>query len=614
MIDARRIKSVLRDRLWVAICRPEARFAMLIVVVGTLLLAVGLARVCRRLDEKRLQRDAHLLAALIKERFDSHRDGLVSLGKTMEARADLQWIGFSNQVEMLYPALNYPAFTEFSYAPRVFDQHRSAFESRSIEAAGRLIPLRFPDSRSNEWISFPILFHQFTHPHWAPVDEAFTLWGLDLNQDDRERDWMRWAWGAGRPATTAAGPSVWGPGGSGRIRLYLPVFDPDQQDWTSRSNATFMGSPRSIQDPGFRREAVRAEVNLVRLRGLLCATIDVPRLVARAFPSNALPLALAIDDGAAGTNIHRMFGGIPAGSYLQTEFVEHYFGRDWRFQFATTPLWESSSLRYWPLVALVALLVGGLLSVAAAAIVGMGVEGRARDREARQNSEAQQRELERARDDLRTAVEARQQLNRNLHDSVLQRLYAVILQTREVRDTVAHGWVPAVSRVERQISELDSVMNDIRGFLSGGGSNGISGADLGLALRGVSATFSRQGGVAVEVEASAEALDAVPPECGEHFLQIVREGVSNAWRHGKARRVTVALRIEEGRVVLRLEDDGRGFDPESTSHRGQGLRNLRERAALCGGAMEVESRAGGPTRLTFRLPNSGTSAPAQSIS
>ncbi len=611
MIDARRIKSVLRDRLWVAICRPEARFVMLIVVVGTLLLAVGLARVCRRLDERRLQRDARLLAALIKERFDSHRDGLVSLGKSLESKADLHWIGFSNQVEMLYPALNYPAFTEFSYAPRVFDQHRSAFESRAMAMAGRPIPIRFPDGRSNEWISFPIFFHQFTHPHWALVDDIFTLWGLDLNQDDREREWMRWAWGAGRPATTAAGPSVWGPGDSGRIRLYLPVFDPDQQDWTSRSNATFMGSPRLIQDPGFRREAVRAEVNLVRLRGLLCATIDVPRLVARAFPSNALPLALAIDDAPAGTNIHRMFGAVPAGSYLQTEFVEHYFGRDWRFQFATTRLWEASSLRYWPLVELG---VGGLLSVAAAAIVGMGVEGRARDREARQNSEAQQHELERARDDLRTAVEARQQLNRNLHDSVLQRLYAVILQTREVRDTVAHGWVPAVGRVDRQISELDSVMNDIRGFLSGGGVHGISGADLGLALRGVSATFSRQGGVVVEVVASTEALNAVPPECGEHFLQIVREGVSNAWRHGKARRVSVVLGIEEERVILRLEDNGRGFNPESTSHRGQGLRNLRERAALCGGVMEVESRAGGPTRLTFRLPKSGTSAPPPSIS
>ena len=611
MIDARRIKSVLRDRLWVAFCRPEARLAMLVVLVGTLILVVGSSRLCRRLDEKRLERDARLLAALIKERFDSHRDGLVSLGKILESRLDLHWIGFSNQVEMLYPELNYPAFTEFSYAPRVFDQHRSAFESRSVKVAGRLIPIRFPDGRSNEWISFPILFHQFTHPHWVPVGEVFTLWGLDLNQDDRERDWIRWAWGVGRPSTTAAGPSVWGPGTPGRIRLYVPVFDPDQQDWISRSNAMVAGYSGLIQEPGRRRDAVIADVNLRRLRGVLCATVDIPRLVARAFPSNALPLAFTIGDAPGGSGTHRLFGSLPGKVYLQTEFTEHYFGRDWRFQFATTPLWEASSLRYWPLVTLG---VGGLLSLAAAAIVGIGLEGRTRDREARQNSEVQQRDLERARDDLRAAVQARQQLNRNLHDSVLQRLYAVILQSREVRDTVAHGWIPAVSRMDRQISELDSVMNDIRGFLSGGGVNGISGTDLELALRGVSATFSRHGGVAVEVEASTEALAAVPPECGEHFLQMVREGVSNAWRHGKARRVGVSLGLEEGRLVLKLEDNGRGFDPESTSHRGRGLRNLRERAALCGGVMEVESRVGGPTRLTFRLSRPTAAASMQSPS
>jgi signal transduction histidine kinase len=104
------------------------------------------------------------------------------------------------------------------------------------------------------------------------------------------------------------------------------------------------------------------------------------------------------------------------------------------------------------------------------------------------------------------------------------------------------------------------------------------------------------------VEAAAEALAGLPPGAGEHLLQMVREGLSNAWRHGLTRQVRVRLAATIEALVLEVEDDGTGFDPVAPLRGGQGLRNLAERAALCGGTLALDSQFGGPTTLRVALP------------
>jgi signal transduction histidine kinase len=89
---------------------------------------------------------------------------------------------------------------------------------------------------------------------------------------------------------------------------------------------------------------------------------------------------------------------------------------------------------------------------------------------------------------------------------------------------------------------------------------------------------------------------------------MVREGLSNAWRHGLARQVRVRLAATTGALTLEVEDDGIGFDPAAPRRGGQGLRNLAERAALCGGTLALDSRIGGPTTLRVALP---TGLPAE---
>ena len=86
-----------------------------------------------------------------------------------------------------------------------------------------------------------------------------------------------------------------------------------------------------------------------------------------------------------------------------------------------------------------------------------------------------------------------------------------------------------------------------------------------------------------------EAASALASPCADEVVQIVREALSNVGRHAAATTCRVRLqRDREGRVILEIDDDGKGFDPTSPAE-GMGLSNLRERAISLGGTLEIES-------------------------
>jgi signal transduction histidine kinase len=85
------------------------------------------------------------------------------------------------------------------------------------------------------------------------------------------------------------------------------------------------------------------------------------------------------------------------------------------------------------------------------------------------------------------------------------------------------------------------------------------------------------------------------------MVQLAREALSNVSRHAEATTCRISLRRGEGSVVLEIDDDGRGFDTETTSW-GMGLRNLRERAESLGGVLDVDSTSGEGTTVRATLP------------
>ena len=134
--------------------------------------------------------------------------------------------------------------------------------------------------------------------------------------------------------------------------------------------------------------------------------------------------------------------------------------------------------------------------------------------------------------------------------------------------------------------------------------------DLGLvpAIRALVVDFKEQSGLRATFVAS-ERLPTLSAEAELAVFRAVQEGLSNVLRHAEAGSVSVALDLEEGEVVLRIRDDGRGMPTEmrveELERRGHmGLAGMRERIAAVGGSLAVGSLAARGTELVVRVPSS----------
>ena len=104
--------------------------------------------------------------------------------------------------------------------------------------------------------------------------------------------------------------------------------------------------------------------------------------------------------------------------------------------------------------------------------------------------------------------------------------------------------------------------------------------------------------IRLEVEAG---FPSVPlGETGTQASRIIQESLTNARRHSGAKRISVVLKMDEGDLLVEVSDNGRGFGPETPP--GVGLSSMRERAALIGGELEMESEPGRGTDVRLRVP------------
>ena len=200
-------------------------------------------------------------------------------------------------------------------------------------------------------------------------------------------------------------------------------------------------------------------------------------------------------------------------------------------------------------------------------------------------------------------VDERLRISRDLHDGIIQSIYAVSLSLEEVAELIEVDGTEAVALVDRAIDRLHTTIGDIRTFIVGLGPE--SGAGLVGALEAMAAELVAGSDVQLAVDvAGASDLDVrLSPEAAHELVQIAREAVSNVARHSGAQRASLALHVDGDEAVLRIEDDGVGFDPERRLGSGHfGLANLRNRAAGLAGSLALDSEANKGTRIIVRLP------------
>jgi signal transduction histidine kinase len=202
-------------------------------------------------------------------------------------------------------------------------------------------------------------------------------------------------------------------------------------------------------------------------------------------------------------------------------------------------------------------------------------------------------------------VDERLRISRDLHDGIIQAIYAVSLSLEDVPELLAADQSPeAIDRVDRAIDRLHSTIGDIRRFITGLGSGGI-GPPLRDSLEGVAMQLHGESPIDLRLELAAaeDVEEGLGPEATHELVQIAREALSNVARHSAATTARLVLQSEPGFAVLAVEDDGTGFDTESRRASGHfGLANLRDRAASVGGTTQIESALGRGTRIIVRLP------------
>ena len=195
-------------------------------------------------------------------------------------------------------------------------------------------------------------------------------------------------------------------------------------------------------------------------------------------------------------------------------------------------------------------------------------------------------------------LEDRERIAKELHDGVIQALFAVGMGLQGT--ALLSGDEDLAQRIEGAVGELDRVIRDLRNYIFGLRPGILADRQLGQALRHLTAEFESQTGVITVAEVDEAVASEITSHAAE-LIQLAREALSNVGRHAEATTCRLSLRHEDGRAVLEIDDDGRGFDP-AVAPRGEGLSNLEQRAVGLGGSARITSTPTEGTTVRIEVP------------
>ncbi|MBN1680197.1 MAG: GAF domain-containing sensor histidine kinase [Anaerolineae bacterium] len=195
----------------------------------------------------------------------------------------------------------------------------------------------------------------------------------------------------------------------------------------------------------------------------------------------------------------------------------------------------------------------------------------------------------------------RDRIGMELHDGVIQSVYAVGMKLEILR-----GQFPMTPEQEAQyhgiMDDLNQIIDDIRLYIRDLRSARDEQATFGQRLENLARHFMDFARVEVTVDVPSS-LRTLTDQQRHSLTQIVREGMSNVARHAQASHVWVTVRELDNRLVLTVEDNGKGLDPAALENPNSfGLRNMEQRARRLGGTFVIESSEGQGTCLTVTIP------------
>jgi two-component system sensor histidine kinase DevS len=198
-------------------------------------------------------------------------------------------------------------------------------------------------------------------------------------------------------------------------------------------------------------------------------------------------------------------------------------------------------------------------------------------------------------------LKERERIGMDLHDGIIQELYGTGLNLQNIRIHLGEDKVETNLRLDQAIQALDDAIRNIRAYILDLRPRQLQNENLLQGIRSLVREFRANTQVEVELEGEEKEVEKMLPINAMALFHIFQEALANIAKHSEARKVNIRLWRAEERVMLRVSDDGVGFNPARVGqHVGHGLSNMQTRAQNVGGGIEIISiRKQGTTILAW---------------
>jgi signal transduction histidine kinase len=198
------------------------------------------------------------------------------------------------------------------------------------------------------------------------------------------------------------------------------------------------------------------------------------------------------------------------------------------------------------------------------------------------------------------ALEERQKLARELHDSVSQALYGIVLGARTARTLLDRDPTQAEQPLDYVLSLAEAGLAEMRALIFELRPESLQTEGLVAAVGKLVNALGARHQLKVRLEAGDE--PDVQIEMKESLYRIAQEALNNIAKHARAQCVEIRLAREDGQLLLEISDDGAGFDTTQNYPGHLGMHTMRERAEKCGGTMTIDSAPDQGTRIRIAIP------------
>jgi signal transduction histidine kinase len=201
-------------------------------------------------------------------------------------------------------------------------------------------------------------------------------------------------------------------------------------------------------------------------------------------------------------------------------------------------------------------------------------------------------------------LKERERFSMDLHDGIMQSVYATGLSLQEAQLGIDGSPEEAVSRIDNAIQDLSQVLRDIRNYILGLRPDRFKEHDLVTGISEIAREL--RANTLLNVNFDAPNREEFPiPEADQvsEMLMITQEALANVRKHALARNVDIELNHKNGEIILTIQDDGTGFNLDSGAEPvGNGLPNMRERATNLGADIFLDSKNGKGTSIRLSVP------------